>query len=399
MTTILGDADVWRCLAMPRAVEAVRKALDARRRGTLAAPPRHQVSTGPGSLVFTVGGEDGLAGFRVYDTFAGSRQDQVTAVWRDGALLGIVVGAALGAVRTGAIGGVAVDVLARRGTVNVAVLGAGLQARTQLMAAASVRALGCVRVFSRTRASREAYAAQMSAHLGRDVVAVDSVGAAFDGADLILSATTATAPVFRAEQVPDGCHVTVAGPKFQGRHEWPAALAERASRIVTDAPEQLLAYAGAPFLLAGTPHMGRIEDLALARPREAGDGITLFVSTGLAGTEVFVAEALLAARPPVTRGNLFAGADPPLAGERAEDLVAWGRLTMERMVSAASSEARAYDQPWDEWVVLLRGSARLEVAGAQLALGEGDWVWLPAGTPHTLHETSAGALWLAAHAR
>jgi ornithine cyclodeaminase/alanine dehydrogenase-like protein (mu-crystallin family) len=297
MTKILTDKDVWSGLDMSRAIAAIRGALDARRDGTLVAPPRHAVNTGPGSLVFTVGGQAGFAGFRVYDTYPNSRQDQVTAVWRDGALQGLIVGSALGAVRTGAIGGVAVDALARPDASAVAIVGAGLQARTQLLAAAAVRDLSHVRVFSRTAQSRDAFAVEMQAKTGVRVSAASSVEEAFDGADIILSATTASAPVFRAEQVPAGCHITVAGPKFVGRHEWPAALADRAARIVTDAPDQLRAYPK-PFLLAGTPHMDRIEDLARSTGsvERGDDDITLFVSTGLAGTEVFVADALLSTR-------------------------------------------------------------------------------------------------------
>lgn len=399
MVKVLTDADVWGGLEMARAIEGVRTALAARRAGTLVAPPRHYVNTGPGSLVFTVGGEAGFAGFRVYDTYRGSKQDQVVAVWRDGALVGLVVGSALGAVRTGAIGGVAVDCLARRDAGDLAILGTGLQARTQLLAAAAVRDLRRVRVFSRTAASREGFAAEMTERTGLKIDPVDSVDAALHGADILISATTASAPVFRAAQVPAGCHVTVAGPKFQGRHEWPADLADRAARIVTDAPDQLTAYP-VPFLLAGTPHMERLEDLAhIGAERGGAEDITLFVSTGLAGTEVFVADAILATRPAVRRGNLFADGEPPDAGERAEELVKWGRLTMERIVSASITEAQEYAQEWDEWVALLRGTATLVVDGERLELAEGDWIWLPAGTPHTLERASAGALWLGAHAR
>lgn len=399
MVKILTDSDVWAGLDMHSAIAAVRRALAAHCDGTLVAPPRHGVSTGPGSLVFTVGGQGSLAGFRVYDTYPDSKQDQLTAVWRDGALQGVIVGSALGAIRTGAIGGVAVDALARPEASTVAIVGAGLQARTQLLAAAAVRLLTQVRVYSRTQASRDRFAAEMSARLDLRVDAVDNVSDAFDGADIILSATNASSPVFRAEDVPAGCHVTVAGPKFADRHEWPRALADRAARIVTDAPDQLRAYP-TPFLLASTPHMDRIEDLCrLSAATRRAEDITLFVSTGLAGTEVFVGEALLGVRPSPRRGNLFADVDAPLRGERAEDLVSWGRLTMERLISAESENGGEYNQSWDEWVVLLRGSATLVVAGDALDLRAGDWIWLPAHTPHTVTRTSAGALWLAAHAR
>ena len=51
----------------------------------------------------------------------------------------------------------------------------------------------------------------------------------------------------------------------------------------------------------------------------------------------------------------------------------------------------------DEWVVVLDGSAELEVAGQQRTLAAGDWIVLPAGTPHRVLATTTGTRWLAVH--
>jgi cupin 2 domain-containing protein len=95
-------------------------------------------------------------------------------------------------------------------------------------------------------------------------------------------------------------------------------------------------------------------------------------------------------------GNLFADATPPATGERFDTLLAHGNLVVERIVSAEAS-ATVYVQAQDEWVVLLRGEATLDVAGERVALGTGDYVFLPAGVPHSVQQVSSGALWLALH--
>lgn len=95
--------------------------------------------------------------------------------------------------------------------------------------------------------------------------------------------------------------------------------------------------------------------------------------------------------------NVFAGADPPAEGERFETLVACRNVVIERIISSTTAEPGEYMQAQDEWVVLLRGSARLEVAGQRVALGPGDHVFLPGGTPHKVLSTSADALWIAVH--
>lgn len=95
--------------------------------------------------------------------------------------------------------------------------------------------------------------------------------------------------------------------------------------------------------------------------------------------------------------NLFANAEPPGAGERFETLLGHKNLVIERIVSSAHITPQEYVQPQDEWVLLVQGEARLNVAGESVLLKAGDHLFLPAGVPHTVERTSEGALWLAVH--
>ena len=70
---------------------------------------------------------------------------------------------------------------------------------------------------------------------------------------------------------------------------------------------------------------------------------------------------------------------------------------MEQILSGELEEPPDYRQDQDEWVVVLSGSATLDVDGERLELGAGDWVLLPAGTPHRLARTERGTTWLAVH--
>jgi len=96
-------------------------------------------------------------------------------------------------------------------------------------------------------------------------------------------------------------------------------------------------------------------------------------------------------------GNLFDHGAPPSEGERTETLLTRSNLTIERIVSSAAITPREYEQATDEWVVLLQGTAQLEVAGESVQLRSGDYLFLPAGMPHTVQRVSEGALWLAVH--
>ncbi|WP_295450007.1 cupin domain-containing protein [uncultured Thiodictyon sp.] len=110
---------------------------------------------------------------------------------------------------------------------------------------------------------------------------------------------------------------------------------------------------------------------------------------------------------PSAVGNLFADLPRPQTGEVFADLLrldlppgpARGQVWIEHIVSSASPEPVLYDQPQDEWVVLLQGRARLWVAGVERVLGSGDYLFIPAHTPHRVLETSADppCVWLAVH--
>ena len=72
--------------------------------------------------------------------------------------------------------------------------------------------------------------------------------------------------------------------------------------------------------------------------------------------------------------------------------------TIEQILSGRLSDPVSFEQAQDEWVVVLAGGARLIVDGADVELGPGDWLLLPAGCPHTVVETQPGTSWLAIHA-
>ncbi|MBI3287287.1 MAG: ornithine cyclodeaminase family protein, partial [Chloroflexi bacterium] len=130
-----------------------------------------------------------------------------------------------------------------------------------------------------------------------NIQVADSAEEAAAGADVVICATTSSISVLRSAWLKEGVHVNTLGPKFHDAHEIEIEIAERAAVIATDSLAQVDAYPK-PFFLADTPYYDRMVELAdlLAgkRPgRSADDQITLFLSVGLAGTEVVLANELL----------------------------------------------------------------------------------------------------------
>ena len=285
-------------------VSWMRNAFQWHADGALQAPARIASKMKTGELVFTVGAlgsADPCIGFRAYDLqqLSSPTRSEITAVFngQDGSLEGLVSGKQLGAVRTGAIGGLAISQLAPADASVLALIGTGLQARTQLRAACAVRDFRDIRVYSRSTASREAFATEMGHQIQIDVTAVAGAEQAVQDADVVVCATTSSQPVLAAEWLKPGVHVNNVGPKFKAHHELPHEVYEQSQILVTDSLDQLSAF-GADFLLSGTSIYERIRALSTMLKTNAPDPrqpdtITTFISVGLAGTEVLMARHLL----------------------------------------------------------------------------------------------------------
>ena len=143
------DADVDRVSAA-EAIEIMRRAVVAHRRGQLQAPVRFGVELGSGQFVFTAGRLAGEgSGFRFGFSADPPTGELTLVLGPTGLPTGVVLGRQIGRRRTGALGGLAVDLCARPDASTLALIGAGEQAFTQLWAIAAVRDLKRIRVYSR----------------------------------------------------------------------------------------------------------------------------------------------------------------------------------------------------------------------------------------------------------
>jgi ornithine cyclodeaminase/alanine dehydrogenase-like protein (mu-crystallin family) len=300
MVMVLTDDDIRDRLTAADAVRWTREAVLAAHTGRLHTPPRVHAELGDGNLVFTTGALTGeWYGYRSYDTFDTDPGSQLVVVhdWRTGAVRGVAVGNELGPRRVGAIGAVAVDVLANPDATTLGLIGAGVQAWAQLWAIATVRPLASVAVFSRDPVRRKAFATRVSADLGLNTVAVDSAREAVEGRDLVVLATSSPVPVIEADWIAPGAYVTTLGPKQRGRAEFGPDLVARADVAVTDSVAQTSAY-DPPFILAGTPQQERLTSLGAvlagdAPGRTTPDQTAIFCSVGLAGTEAYLLAKLV----------------------------------------------------------------------------------------------------------
>ncbi len=183
--------------------------------------------------------------------------------------------------RTAAASAVATDLLARRDSDVLAIIGSGVQAQSHLEALGLVRKFRDVRVWSLRNA-----AAFADTH---GVRAVASAEEAVRGADVIVVATSSMTPVLQGEWLSQGAHINAIGanhPKWREMDD--DALA--ASKIFVDSREAAMVESG-DIIAAGHIFAEIGEVVTGVRPgRESGDEITLFKSLGAAVEDIAAAD-------------------------------------------------------------------------------------------------------------
>jgi len=99
--------------------------------------------------------------------------------------------------------------------------------------------------------------------------------------------------------------------------------------------------------------------------------------------------------------NLFDPAHYEGAKEAFETLLQLRNVTIERIFSPPGTGTETLRQTQDEWVCLLQGEAQLEMDERKIRLTAGDVLFIPAGTPHRVLDTSQHptCIWLAVHIR
>jgi ornithine cyclodeaminase/alanine dehydrogenase-like protein (mu-crystallin family) len=157
-------------------------------------------------------------------------------------LLGIVHDHAVSPLRVGATTAVAAKYLAREDARTLGLLGSGKQAWAQLEALLAVRPeIASIRVFSPTRAKREAFAARVAATFGREAAAVGAPEQAVTGLDIVVAATNSADPVIFGRWLTEGAHVVsmVGASKFDGCREIDDEVARRAEVVCVNSREQI----------------------------------------------------------------------------------------------------------------------------------------------------------------
>jgi alanine dehydrogenase len=278
-------ADAHRDLSEGKASMPPRIAAFAEREGLLGAMPSYLPSAGLACKLVTL---------FPHNTDRHTHQALICVFDpENGTPVALMDGTHITATRTAGGSALATRLLAREDARVLAILGAGVQARSHAEALRRVRTFDEVRVASRDRAHAEQLADEIGAHVS------GSWEEALDGADVVAATTHASEPIVRREWLSAGVHVNSVGANPEGIGEVDAATVADAV-VAVEARESTLAPppAGAAEFRDGAP--GEVVELgelvAGTKPgRTSLEQITLYKSVGVAVQDAAAAALVLAA--------------------------------------------------------------------------------------------------------
>lgn len=302
---ILSAADVRAALPMSKAIAAMRRAYSQLSAGKAIAPLRQHITSDKGvTLIMPAylpeNSEFGIKVVSVYDENPDINLPRITATVlvldpETGLPRAFMDGTSITAIRTGAGGGVAADLLARHNAKKVGLFGAGVQARAQLQAVMNVRDITCVNLISRTQSSAQQLASEIATWDDAPEVNLTSTPQeVVMDADIVICATTSASPLFDGNDLKAGTHITAVGTFVPEKREVDTTTISRANRIVVDSREACSEEAG-ELIIPNTEADAEIGEIVNGdKPgRQADDEITFFKSVGVAVQDAVAAAAIL----------------------------------------------------------------------------------------------------------
>jgi ornithine cyclodeaminase len=201
--------------------------------------------------------------------------------------------------RTAAAGAIASAALARPDAQIIAIIGAGHQAELQAAWHADVYPNASFVIAARVFEKSKALADRLQ-EKGLTAKAVANIEDAVASADLVITATPASSPLFRAEAVKTGTHITAIGADSLGKQELDPRIFVRAACIVVDDAAQCLHHGDFGFAVrAGLVRteqciaLGSFLESQASRVRKQND-ITVADLTGVAAEDIAIASIFLA---------------------------------------------------------------------------------------------------------
>ncbi|MGE6597504.1 ornithine cyclodeaminase family protein [Bacillus proteolyticus] len=219
--------------------------------------------------------------------------------FQTGEPLALLEGSYLTMIRTGALSGVATKYLARHNAKTLCIIGTGEQAKGIAEAVFAVRDIEKVILYNRTEEKAYAFAQYIQETFNKPAYVYASPDEAISEADIIVTTTNASTPVF-SESLKTGVHVNAVGSFRPSMQELPSHAIANATKVVVESKEAALEETG-DLLVPIKEGLFKTSDIHAElgqiisgekAGRENDEEITIFKSVGLAVVDIIVAKYL-----------------------------------------------------------------------------------------------------------
>lgn len=307
---LLSKKDIQKVFTMKDAVEADKEAFTLFSEGKSVVPLRTNIGAPKhdGAFLFMPSYVEDLecSAIKIVNVFPKNIEKGIPTTpaqvllidGKTGVVISVLDGTYVTQLRTGAASGAAFDVLANPTAKKGALIGTGGQAATQLEAMLAVRDLEEVKVYDINLQRTEEFVEKMNEELASydtRIIAAKSSDEAIEDADMIVTVTPSSKPVFDGNKVKAGATVSCVGSYQPHMQEMDSVILQRAGKIYFDSEEAVLSEAGdiliplADGLITKEDFTGDLGDVLLGKVigRETEEEIIVFKTVGI-GTQDLV---------------------------------------------------------------------------------------------------------------
>ncbi len=308
---LLNKSDMNQVISMKEVIEADREALNIYSNGSKNIPLRINLDiegkNGQGLFMPGYTKDANALGIKLVSVYPENYKkglDNVpsTMILMDentGILSCIMDGTYLTELRTGAISGLATDLLAKKDAKNFLIIGTGGQAKTQIESVIEVRDIKNIKVYGRNKEKASKFVEKIKHELleKRDIniKVSEDLDKDVSEADIITTVTTSYEPVFNGNLIKKGVHINAVGSYIKEMSEVPKEAIEKADLVYVDTIDA--------FTESGDFHKykfdksivtGEIGELIAKKTknRKNDEQITFFETTGNAILDIVVSKKI-----------------------------------------------------------------------------------------------------------
>ncbi|WP_461811650.1 ornithine cyclodeaminase family protein [Faecalimonas sp.] len=312
---LLSKEDIRKVFTMQEAIEADKEAFSIFSEGKSVVPLRTNIGAPKheGAFLFMPSYVEDLecSAIKIVNVFPKNIEKGIPTTpaqvllidGTTGVVISVLDGTYVTQLRTGAASGAAFDILANKSAKKGALIGTGGQAATQLEAMLAVRKLEEVKVYDINLQRTEDFVNRMNKELasyGTTILAAKSSDEAIEDADMIVTVTPSSKPVFDGKKVKKGATVSCVGSYQPHMQEMDPSILQRAGKIYFDSEEAVLSEAGdilIPLedgLITKEDFTGDLGDVLLGKVvgRESEEEIIVFKTVGIGTQDLVTAKRI-----------------------------------------------------------------------------------------------------------